>query len=96
MEHRERLPAVDDRLVAPESHAEILDGRVIRTMGSNQPHGMRHFEATGLFFSTLADGFAGAVDMLTRLNEGSDLVTPSWSRVQSERGTEGLARQSSP
>jgi Putative restriction endonuclease len=68
----ERLPAVDERLVAPESHTEILDGRVIRTMGSNQPHGMRHFEATGLFFSTLADGFAGAVDMLTRLNEDSD------------------------
>jgi hypothetical protein len=72
MERRERLPAVDDRLVAPESHAGILDGRVIRTMGSNQPHGTQRFEATGVFFGTLAGGFAGAVDMLTRLNEDSD------------------------
>ena len=68
----ERLPAVDERLVAPESHAEILDGRVIRTMGSNQPHGMRHFEATLAFAGALADGYAGAVAMLTRLDEDSD------------------------
>ena len=68
----ERLPAVDERLVAPESHAEILDGRVIRTMGSNQPHGTQHFEATWVFSGTLADGYAGAVDMLTRLDEDSD------------------------
>jgi hypothetical protein len=68
----ERLPAVDDRLVAPEAHAQILDGRVIRTMGSNRPRGTQHFEATGVFFSALADGYAGAVDMLTRLDEDSD------------------------
>ena len=70
--HGERLPAVDERLVAPESHAEILDGRVYRTMGSNQPHGTRHFEATHVFAGALADGYAGAVDMLTRLDADSD------------------------
>ncbi|MEZ4406924.1 MAG: Uma2 family endonuclease [Polyangiales bacterium] len=59
-------------MVAPESHAEILDGRVYRTMGSNQPHGVRHFEATHVFAGALADGYAGAVDMLTRLDEESD------------------------
>jgi hypothetical protein len=58
--------------VAPEAHAQILDGRVIRTMGSNQPHGTRHFEATGLFYGALAEGYAGAVDMLTRLDDDSD------------------------
>ena len=68
----DRLPAVDERLVAPESRAEILDGRVIHTMGSNQPHGTRHFEATGLFYGVLADGYAGAVDMLTRADDDTD------------------------
>jgi len=63
---------VDDRLIAPESHAEMLDGRMYRTMGANQPHGTRHFEATGLFFGALAAGYAGAVDMLTRADEDSD------------------------
>ena len=68
----DRLPAVDERLIAPESRAEIVDGRMYRTMGANQPHGTRHFEATGLFFGTLADGYVGAVDMLTRADEDSD------------------------
>ena len=68
----DRLPAVDDRLVAPESHAEILDGRMYRTMGANQGHGTRHFEAAHLFAGALAEGYAGAVDMLTRADEDSD------------------------
>jgi len=63
---------VDDRLVAPESHAEIVDGRVIRTMGSNQPHGTRHFTAAHVFGGTLAEGYEGAVDMLTRMDADSD------------------------
>ena len=63
---------MDDRLIAPESRAEMLDGRMYRTMGANQGHGTRHFEATGLFFGALADGYAGAVDMLTRADEDSD------------------------
>ena len=66
------LPAVDDRLVAPESRAEIVDGTVYQTMGSNQPHGTRHFAATHVFAGTLADGYEGAVDMLTRADENSD------------------------
>ena len=68
----ETLPAVDERLVAPESRAEIIDGQLIRTMGSNQPHGTRHFDAAGLFFGLLADGYSGAVDMLTRADEDND------------------------
>ncbi len=41
-------------------------------MGSNQPHGTRHFDAAALFGGVLADGYEGAVDMLTRLDEASD------------------------
>ena len=66
------LPAVDDRLVAPEARAEIVDGIVHRTMGSNQPHGTRHFAATHVFAGALADGYEGAVDMLTRADEDTD------------------------
>jgi hypothetical protein len=68
----QRLPAVDERLVAPESRAEIVDGVLYRTMGSNQPHGTRHFAAAHVFAGALADGYEGAVDMLTRADE----VTP--------------------
>ena len=66
------LPAVDERLIAPEARAELIDGVLIRTMPSNQPHGTRHFEAAGLFFGVLADGYSGAVDMLTRIDDDTD------------------------
>ncbi len=66
------LPAVDDRLVAPEAHAQVIDGRLIRTMGSNPPHATRHFEAAHVFAGALAEGYEGAVDMLTRADENTD------------------------
>ena len=68
----QRLPAVDDRLVAPESHAEIVDGRVYRMMGANPPHATRHFEIAHAFAGVLAEGYAGAVDLLMRADEDSD------------------------
>ncbi len=68
----QRLPAVDERLVAPEAHAEIVDGRVYRTMGANPPHATRHFDAAHLFGGVLTEGYSGAVDMLTRADEDSD------------------------
>ena len=68
----QRLLAVDDRLVAPESHAEIVDGRVYRTMGANPPHATQHAEVTHVFAGVLAQGFSVAVDMLTRADEESD------------------------
>lgn len=66
------MPAVDDRLVAPESGAEIIDGRVIHVMGSNSPHATRHFEAAHVFAGALAEGYEGAVDMLTRMDADND------------------------
>ncbi len=66
------LPHVDERLVAPEAHAEILDGRVYRTMGANPPHATQHFHATAVFAGVLADGYTGAVDMLTRADAETD------------------------
>lgn len=71
--HRSALPAVDDRLVAPESHAQVVDGVLIRTMGATPPHATRHFAVAHVFAGALADGYEGAVDMLTRTDEDNDL-----------------------
>ena len=68
------LPAVDDRLIAPESHAQIIDGVVVRTMGANPPHATRHFAVAHVFAGALAPGYEGAVDMLTRTDEDNDLA----------------------
>ncbi len=66
------MPAVDERLVAPEAHAEIVDGIVYRTMGANPPHATQHAEVTHVFVGVLASGYTVAVDMLTRADEESD------------------------
>jgi len=68
------LPPVDARLVAPETHRQVLDGVTIETMGANPPHAQHHFQAAHVFAGTLAPGFVGAVDMLTRLNASTDLA----------------------
>jgi len=65
---------VDDRLVAPESHAQVVDGVLLRTMGANPPHATRHFAVAHVFAGALADGYDGAVDMLTRTDEDNDLA----------------------
>ena len=72
--HGASLPAVDDRLIAPESHAQIVDGVVVRTMGANPPHATRHFEVAHVFAGVLAEGYSGAVDMLTRTDEQNDFA----------------------
>jgi hypothetical protein len=66
------LPHVDERIVAPEAHAEIVDGLLYRTMGANPPHATRHFAAAHLFAGVLAEGYTGAVDMLTRADDDTD------------------------
>jgi Putative restriction endonuclease len=67
-----RLPAVDERLVAPESHAEIVDGVVYETMGANPPHARQHTEVTHVFRGCLAAGYEASVDMLTRADKKTD------------------------
>lgn len=69
-----RLLPVDARLVTPETHRQVLDGVTIETMGANPPHALAHTEAAHVFRGCLAPGFAAAVDMLTRLNAGTDLA----------------------
>ena len=66
------LPHVDERIVAPEAHAEIVDGVLYRTMGANPPHATQHAEVTHVFMGVLASGYTVAVDMLTRADSDTD------------------------
>jgi hypothetical protein len=80
--HGQRLPPIDERLVVPETHTQVIDGVELRTMGANPPHSTRHFEATHVFGGVLADGYEGAVDMLTRTDANTD-AAPDISVFQS-------------
>jgi Uma2 family endonuclease len=66
------LPAVDERLVAPESGYEIDDGKVVYVPPSDEPHGTRHSKAAALFEAHASDEYDVACDMLTRTSELND------------------------
>lgn len=68
----ESLPPVDERLAQPETHTEVVDGAVVRTMGANPPHAIQHAAVTHVFRGCLAEGYRAAVDMLTRLDADND------------------------
>ncbi len=69
------LPAVDDRLVAPGSNAEIFEGRLVMSPpGAEPPHAMRHLTLAYLLGAHVAPGYAAAIDMLTRVDKTSDFA----------------------
>ena len=69
------LPAVDDRLVAHESGAEILDGRLLMPPpGADPPHATRHLTLAYLLGAHVASDYIAAVDMLTRTDLKSDFA----------------------
>ncbi len=66
------LPAVDERLVAPESGYEIDDGKLVRVSPSDPPHGSRHSKVAALLEAHVAEDFDVAVDLLTRTSKTDD------------------------
>ncbi|MFO0624010.1 MAG: hypothetical protein U0325_00210 [Polyangiales bacterium] len=46
--------AVGDHLLAPESHAQVVDGVRVRTLGASPPHTTRHFAVAHVFVGALA------------------------------------------
>jgi hypothetical protein len=68
------LPGVDDRLVAPNTRYEILDGRVEHVAPADEPHATRHSAVDRVVGAHRASGYAIAVDMLTRTSELDDIA----------------------
>jgi hypothetical protein len=68
------LPEVDQRLVAPETRFEIVDGRPVYVAPADEPHGERHSGLAGLLRAHRAVGYSVAVDMLTRTSRRDDIA----------------------
>lgn len=67
-------PPIDERLVVPETRAEILHGQLLWAAPADPPHGMQHFDLTTALGAYVAQGYRGAVDMLTRTAFESDFA----------------------
>jgi len=69
-----KLPAVDARLVAPESRFEILDGALVHVSPADEAHGALHSKIAALLAAHVAPRFLVAVDLLTRTSRTSDFA----------------------
>lgn len=68
------LPAVDERIVAPESGYEIWDGLLRPTGPRGKAHATRCSKLSALLEAHVADEYDVAADMLTRTSETSDIA----------------------
>jgi hypothetical protein len=68
------LPDIDERLVAPETPFEILDGMVMYVAPSDPPHGIRHAQILLLIGAHVGREFQVACDMLTRTSKVDDFA----------------------
>jgi hypothetical protein len=68
------LPAVDDRLIAPQTRYEIHGGELVHVSPADPPHGKRHSKVSALVESHAGPQFEVASDMLTRTSEVDDFA----------------------
>jgi Uma2 family endonuclease len=68
------LPAVDERLIMPETRYELIDGEVAYVSPALEPHASRHSKLSALLEAYAADDYNAASDMLTRTSEESDMA----------------------
>ncbi len=68
------LPRIDDRLAPPETRVEYLHGGELYAAPADPPHATEHCELSYVLRAHIADGYRGAVDMLTRTGPGTDIA----------------------
>jgi Uma2 family endonuclease len=86
------LPRVDDRIVAPESRAEIIQGTLVLSPPADEEHAVPHAELAYVLRAHVKAGFNVAIDMLTRTSETNDFA-PDASVYEAARDPETGARQ---
>lgn len=91
-EMRSDLPAVDERLVAPESRFEIVDGRVVYVSPADEAHAVGHGALGALLRAHRSPDRSVAIDMLTRTSVDTD-AAPDASVYPSERDPKTGGRQ---
>ncbi|HEU4731669.1 MAG TPA: Uma2 family endonuclease, partial [Kofleriaceae bacterium] len=68
------LPAIDDRLVVPETRYEMHDGELVHVSPADPPHAERHLQLCALIEAHTGAGFEAACDLLMRTSEIDDVA----------------------
>jgi Uma2 family endonuclease len=85
-------PAVDERLVMPETRYEVIDGKIEYVPPADEPHGTRHSKLSAILEIYAGPGYDVASDMLTRTSEKEDMA-PDASVFPQARDPETGGRQ---
>ena len=85
-------PAVDERLIAPETRYELVDGELVYVSPAGEKHGSLHSKVSALLEAYAAEAYDVASDMLTRTSETSDMA-PDASVFPTARDPETGGRQ---
>jgi Uma2 family endonuclease len=83
---------VDDRIVAPESRAEIVQGTLVLSPPADEEHAVPHADLAYVLRAHVKPGFNVAIDMLTRTSKTDDFA-PDASVYEAARDPETGARQ---
>jgi Uma2 family endonuclease len=81
---RVELPPEDERLVAPETPYEMVDGELVYVPPSDYDHGERQSKAAGLIDACVRPEFSVVTEVLTRTSWTSD-IAPDISVYPRER-----------
>jgi Uma2 family endonuclease len=73
-ERRAPEPAVDERLVMPETRYEIIGGEVVYVTPADPPHATRHSKVSAVVEAYASPEYEVASDMLTRTSEKGDMA----------------------
>ncbi len=73
-------PPVDAALVEPETRQEMVRGELIEALPANEPHAEHHFNLNYLIGASIAPGYVGASDLLTRWSDRSNFATDTCVR----------------
>ena len=73
---RAPLPSPDEHIVVPElTRDEVIRGRRVVAMPALPPHAERQAGLGYVIVAHVKEGYVGAAELLTRVNEGSDFAT---------------------
>ncbi|HET7500751.1 MAG TPA: Uma2 family endonuclease [Kofleriaceae bacterium] len=71
---RSSLPAIDDRLVVPETRYEMHDGELVHVSPADPLHAERHLQLCALIEAHTGAAFEAACDLLTRTSQIDDVA----------------------
>jgi len=71
---RRHPPAVDDHVVEPETREELLHGQKIWALPAKRAHAEQHLQLAYALKAHVAEGYRGALELLTRAGEDSDFA----------------------